>query len=201
MKKFAIVIMVTFCITVLKAQDYTKEISDYRKQVKKEFMIDERSPMQPEEVQYLRYFAPDSTFRVEATFTKTENAKPFDMPTLANKTKQYVEYGKLKFRLKNREFTLTVYQGIKLLESEDTKDILFIPFTDSTNGNESYINGRYLEYRIGDIKENKMVIDFNKCYNPYCAYSDKFNCPKPPMENALAVAIKAGEMNFGLQRH
>jgi uncharacterized protein (DUF1684 family) len=201
MKKITTVIFMVLCATISKAQNYNKELADYRKEVKKEFMIDEHSPMQPEEVQYLRYFEPDSTYRVEATFTKTENAKPFDMPTMANKTKQYVEYGKLKFKLKNREFTLTVYQGIKLLENADTKDILFIPFTDSTNGNDSYINGRYLEYRIADIKDNKLVIDFNKCYNPYCAYSDKFNCPKPPAENALAIAIRVGEMNFGLQRH
>jgi uncharacterized protein (DUF1684 family) len=47
------------------------------------------------------------------------------------------------------------------------------------------------------LKNNTLQLDFNKAYNPYCAYTTGYHCPIPPKENHLAVAIKAGEMNFG----
>ena len=51
--------------------------------------------------------------------------------------------------------------------------------------------------KMGDILNNMLVIDFNKAYNPYCAYATGYNCPIPPRENNLPIAINAGEMNFG----
>ncbi len=78
------------------------------------------------------------------------------------------------------------------------KDQLFLPFTDLTSGEESYAAGRYIDLIFDDILDNKVIIDFNKAYNPYCAYvSGKYNCPIPPRENSLNVAILAGEKNFG----
>lgn len=75
-------------------------------------------------------------------------------------------------------------------------DYLFIPFKDKTNGAATYGGGRYLELRMGEIIDNKVVIDFNKCYNPYCAYSEGFNCPIPPLENHLDIKIEVGEKMF-----
>jgi uncharacterized protein (DUF1684 family) len=78
------------------------------------------------------------------------------------------------------------------------KDHLFLPFTDLTSGEETYTAGRYIDLSFEDIIDNKVVIDFNKAYNPYCAYvSGKYNCPIPPRENTLSVAILAGEKNYG----
>ena len=76
-------------------------------------------------------------------------------------------------------------------------DHLFIPFNDLTNYEETYGGGRYIDLSLNDIKDGKVVLDFNKCHNPYCAYSDGYNCPIPPEANRLKVAVKAGEMNFG----
>ncbi|HNJ28593.1 MAG TPA: DUF1684 domain-containing protein, partial [Ferruginibacter sp.] len=76
-------------------------------------------------------------------------------------------------------------------------DYLFVPFTDLTTGDESYGSGRYIEFYIQDIQgDGTLQLDFNKAYNPYCAYASGFKCPIPPRENALNVAIKAGEKNF-----
>jgi uncharacterized protein (DUF1684 family) len=69
-------------------------------------------------------------------------------------------------------------------------------FTDGTSGNESYDVGRYLDFRMSDIKNNKIVIDFNKAYNPYCAYEKGYNCPIPPKENNVSMPIRAGEKKF-----
>ena len=77
------------------------------------------------------------------------------------------------------------------------KDHLFLPFTDLTSGELTYSAGRYIDLKMSDIVENVVVIDFNKSYNPYCAYvSGKYNCPIPPKENQLPVSILAGEKNF-----
>ena len=73
------------------------------------------------------------------------------------------------------------------------KDHLFVPFKDWTNGEESYGGGRYIDLKTGDITDGKITIDFNKCYNPWCAYSDGYNCPIPPVENHFELKIEAGE--------
>ncbi len=78
-------------------------------------------------------------------------------------------------------------------EGEPDATELFVPFRDSTSGVLTYGSGRYLEaYRNDDL----VHLDFNVAYNPYCAYSDGWSCPIPPLENWLAVPIEAGEMAF-----
>jgi len=76
------------------------------------------------------------------------------------------------------------------------RDYLFLPFKDATNGDSTYGGGRYIDIRMSEINNNTLTIDFNKAYNPYCAYSDGFNCPVPPLENHLEVALEAGERKF-----
>ena len=61
---------------------------------------------------------------------------------------------------------------------------------DSTNGEASYSGGRYVDMRIPS--SSKVVLDFNKAYNPYCAYSGKYSCPLVPVENHLDLEIEAG---------
>ena len=86
------------------------------------------------------------------------------------------------------------------------QDYLFLPFKDLSNGNQTYGGGRYLDFRQGDIHEKAgeswLILDFNKCYNPYCAFSDGYNCPVPPQENHLPMAVDAGERQFkGEKKH
>ena len=71
---------------------------------------------------------------------------------------------------------------------------MFLPFSDLTNGKESYIGGRYIDIEIQDAAV--WEIDFNKAYNPYCAYNHKYSCPIVPLENDLEVAIYAGVKKF-----
>ena len=199
MKLFRIALLFILLITSLNSysQKYYDDILLYREEFKKEIVKEERAPLKVDELKYLQYYNPDSTYRVNAEFTRTENAIPFDLPTSSGMTKKFIEYGKLKFKIKGNDLMLTVYQNMKHLESDELRDYLFLPFTDPTNGEETYINGRYVDMRIGDIKDNKLFLDFNKAYNPYCAYSDGYNCPKPPEANSLKIKIQAGEMDFG----
>jgi uncharacterized protein (DUF1684 family) len=71
-----------------------------------------------------------------------------------------------------------------------------LAFTDLTNGEDTYGGGRYIDLYISDIAEGHITIDFNKAYNPYCAYSDGYNCPIPPASNSINLEIKAGEKMY-----
>ena len=78
-------------------------------------------------------------------------------------------------------------------------DELFVPFRDATSGHDTYGAGRYLEIAVERDATGTpaAIIDFNLAYNPYCAYSPYYNCPIPPAENTLPIAITAGERNYG----
>lgn len=142
----------------------------------------------------LNYFPVNKNFRVKAKFTLTTDEKYFQMPTSSGKTKRFVKYGTLSFKLNGKQYALTVYQPDAALFEKfpEYRDLLFIPFRDLTNSRESYAGGRYI-----DIKKpagGEIIIDFNLAYNPNCAYgNDKYSCPIPPKENFLQVKIKAGE--------
>lgn len=119
------------------------------------------------------------------------------MRTSGKKTPRYFKYGRLSFTIRDTLLFLTVYQGEQLMATEKYRDYLFVPYTDLTSGEESYGGGKYLEFYKKDIKVNKIMLDFNKAYNPYCAYTSGYNCPIPPRENDLNISLKAGEMVFG----
>lgn len=123
------------------------------------------------------------------------------MNTSSGVKKKHFIYGRLNFKINNLPVQLYVYQSAALMKQEKLKDYLFVPFGDATSGFESYGGGRYIEFFINDIKNNKFVLDFNKAYNPYCAYTTGFNCPLPPVENLLKIAISAGEKNYGKPNH
>lgn len=184
------------CPFILHAQQsYQEEIQGYRQHYKQEFITDEHSPLKADDTAYLRFFTPDEHYKVVASLTETPDAKAFDMPTHSGKTKKFRQYGVLHFKINDTAVQLSVYQNLSLLK--ENKEHLFVPFTDATSYIETYAGGRYIDLSTKDIKNNTIVVDFNKCYNPYCAYTDGYNCPIPPDENRLPVSIRAGEQLFG----
>ena len=116
------------------------------------------------------------------------------MKTSTDRLPVYLKYGELVFNLKGGPFLLNFYQPPDLIVMEGFEDYLFLPFLDETNGLESYGGGRYIDARIPE--GNTIVIDFNKAYNPYCAYNDKYSCPLVPRENYLKTRIEAGVKTF-----
>ena len=147
-----------------------------------------------------QFFAPDKRYRVEAVFTPLPDTSVLEMKTFSNKAKRFLVYGHVEFMVRGKNCRLFLYRNRKLMEDPKHRDDLFLPFTDKTSGKESYYC-RYLDFKIGDIHEGKLMIDFNFCYNPYCAYGDGWNCPIPPPENHLGIAIRAGEKNFAGTGH
>ena len=137
------------------------------------------------------FFPIDLKYRVKAKFTKTENAVAFDLPTSSGKTKPYKEFGKASFALNGVTYVLSIYQSLNLVKTRGYEDYLFLPFRDETNGKETYGGGKYIDLRIPE--GNKIVIDFNQSYHPYCAYNAyDYSCPIVPEENFLPLKIEAG---------
>ena len=174
-----------------------KEIESHRKKQEQEMLDKAKSPLLPEDrekFQGLNYYPIDLKYRVPAKFVRTENMLFFKMKTTTARLPDYVKYGEVLFNIDGREFKLEVYQSPDVTKLEGYADYLFIPFTDLTNGYETYDVGRYLEFRIPQSED--VIIDFNKCYNPYCSYNPKYSCPIPPEPNQLPIAIPAGEKKF-----
>ena len=174
--------------------DHVQSIYQWEQHYKEEHLADPRSPVKAEDTGYLRFFEPSGRYKVIATFTLTPKAKPFEIATHSGKTKPYRQYGLLTFSIGSQKCSLQVYQGIELIKQEALKDYLFIPFNDLTNYASTFGGGRYIDLKLGDIKDGKVVLDFNKAYNPYCAFGEGYSCPIPPDANKLPIAIEAGEM-------
>ena len=178
------------------AQDFKEEIAKFREEYKAEFLKSKYSPLKEEDFQYLRFYEPNEKFNVECQFTATTGGKPFQIPTTSGETKTYVKFGELSFTLDGKAYKLSVYRSPDLQRIPQYRDYLFIPFKDLTNGKETYGGGRYIDLRMKQIQNNKIILDFNKAYNPYCAFGAGYSCPIPPRENHLPIAIEAGEQNY-----
>ena len=109
------------------------------------------------------------------------------MPTTKNSYREYLNFAKLSFKLFGKRHSLSLFQNAKV------QGDFFLPFTDITTGRTTYPSGRYVPVKIK--KDNKLLIDFNLAFNPYCAYNKRFSCPIPPDENHLSIEITAGERN------
>ncbi len=180
-----------------QAQFSLAAVEKFQKDLNAEYADAKTSPLLPEDLktfQTLDFYPANEKFYVVAKFIRTENEQPFEMKTSTNRKPVYVKYGEAHFSIDGQDFQLNIYRNIELSKKEQYKDYLFLPFSDLTCGNESYIGGKYIDMKIpqGDT----IVIDFNTSYNPYCAYSHKYSCPKVPLENDLKIAIRAGVKKF-----
>ena len=135
----------------------------------------------------LEYFPPAEAFRVTAKFV----SEPRKIPILnvLGQTEQDDCPGYAAFRLHGRDVRL-----YPVLEEPNAKELFFI-FKDQTSGQETYGAGRFL---YSDLpRDGKVVLDFNKAYNPPCAFTPYATCPLPPKENRLPVRVEAGEKKYG----
>ena len=184
---------------VLFAQEqWTIELAKtYQDTLNKEYATRTESPLTDEDLKAFKgldFYPIAAKFAVEATFSRTVNEQSFKMKTTGARTPEYIKYGELHFKLDGKNYKLNVYQSLDLIKRAGFEDYLFLPFSDLTCGKESYIGGRYIDMRIP--KGNTLIIDFNKAYNPYCAYNHKYSCPIVPLENDLEVEILAGVKKF-----
>ena len=175
-----------------KKDSYVQELKAYQKNY-----VTTHEVVEKKDQKYFHFFPINKAYHVTCYFERIIDTVGFTMTTSANTLKHYYKYGRLDFMINGEECLLYVYQSKDLAQQEKYKDYLFVPFTDATTGDESYGSGRYLEFYKQDIVGDSVHLDFNKAYNPYCAYATGYKCPVPPKENRMRIAIKAGEMNFG----
>ncbi len=183
-------ILLVACGSPDKTDNYESEIKAHRKEVTKTFLIRESSPLKNEDRKYfvgLNYFEIDREYAVWAEYQALMNQGLSRLSTSGGEEREYIRDGILTFKLKGKDLQLYSYR------STDSPD-LFIPFGDESNGKETYHAGRYVDMQAPD--SNQVLLDFNKAYNPYCAYNDKWSCVIPPSENKLNIAVLAGERRF-----
>lgn len=198
MKNHHLILLFLFSIgTSAQTSKKVQDIQEFQKELNASFVDPETTPLMPEDLEKfknLKFFPIDTTFYVVADFVRTPYEMPFAMPTTTERKPLYQKYGEAHFSLKGKKYKLNLYQNLHLSEDTEYKNYLFLPFTDLTNGNSSYAGGRYLDMEIPVA--NKIILDFNKAYNPYCAYNGKYSCPIPPKENHMEVKITAGVKKF-----
>jgi uncharacterized protein (DUF1684 family) len=197
MKKLLYLISIVIVTFNAQAQEqlYHEEIKKYQDELNAFYSDKETSPLSEKDLKSftsLDFFPIDKKYKVEATFIYTPNEPIFEMLTTTDRLAKYRKYGIAKFTIDGKELTLSLYRNQKYLEHPEYGKLLFLPFKDLTNSTSSYGGGRFIDIEIPDKYSNTIIIDFNKAYNPYCAYNKKYSCPIPPFENHLEVNINAG---------
>lgn len=174
-----------------------ESLEEFQRDMNEKFSDPERTPLSKDDLaqfKKLDFFEIDSAFLVKAHFLRTPAEAPFKMETTTNRKTVYVKYGELYFSIKGKDFKLDVFQNQELISDPEYYNYLFLPFTDLTNGETTYSGGRYLDLRIPE--GDSIFLNFNKAYNPYCAYNGDFSCPIVPAENNLEIEVTAGVKNF-----
>ena len=195
--KNLLVLLMVLQFGFAQAQFSLAAVEKFQNELNAEYADAKTSPLLPEDLktfQTLDFYPANEKFYVVAKFIRTENEQPFEMKTSTDRKPVYVKYGEAHFSIDGQFFKLNIYRNIELSKKEQYKDYLFLPFSDLTCGNESYIGGKYIDLKIpqGDT----IVIDFNRSYNPYCAYSPKYLCPKVSVEIDFTLAIRPGVKKF-----
>ena len=198
------VILGICCLLVLSQsclaqdEDYETEIRVYRALQNAEFRDPQKSPLSAEQMEnFIKhdFFPIDEAYKVNARFEATPDARPFPMSTSTGGKQIYRRLGILHFELNGKPQTLETYLQVRRFMPQGQKEIIFLPVVDLTNGNETYGAGRYLHFE-GVPQGTTWTIDFNKLYNPYCAYNDKYECPLVPAANHLDLKVKAGVKDY-----
>jgi uncharacterized protein (DUF1684 family) len=197
---FLFIVFAFHFLNLQASQEITSaEIEIYQNELSEKFSNPETSILYAEDLavfEGLEFYPIDLSYVVEAVFVRTPNEKPFKMPTTTARRPEYVKYGEAHFALKGKNHVLEIYQPLD--RTPEYEDYLFLPFTDGTSGEGSYGGGRYMDLKIPGGET--IVLDFNKTYNPYCAYNENYSCPLTPRQNHLRIPIYAGVKDFTSKR-
>jgi uncharacterized protein len=173
---------------------YIASIEEERKETDRFMRTNDQSPFAQNQKEFtgLKYFPPDSKYKIIADLIPIQNKEMVVLGTSDGKEQRLMTYAFAEFTLDGVKNKLLILESV---EMGPTRGTLFLAFGDKTSGDETYGGGRYL-----DVKKvpgsTTITLDFNKAYNPYCAYNETYSCPLPPRENLLDVAIRAGEKNY-----
>jgi uncharacterized protein (DUF1684 family) len=185
----------------LNNSEWMEHIEKERQAKNRFFILDPRSPVPLEERKSLlrkglSYYPPDPGLLFELSLHEHEEKKQIKVETTKEGVRKFIRWGEFRFDIDDKH---TVIQAYK---SDPEEEGLWIPFRDETSGKETYGAGRYIDLEPGQhlTADRKWILDFNKAYNPWCAYSDEYVCPFIPPENWLEIPIRAGEKKYPLEK-
>lgn len=188
--------LITICITGLLIacngkSDYVNNIEQEHLRRQAVFLDPALSPLDTAEIRQfkgLHFFPVNEALKTTAVITWLPQISYLNIPQSGGDIVPYMQTAVVDFTIGNTPFQLPAYQT----EEMKQKHLLFIPFTDLTNGKETYNGGRYIDLPYVDTKR-EYTLDFNLSYIPYCAYTHRYSCPIVPKENNLTIAVTAGE--------
>jgi len=135
----------------------------------------------------LDYYPVDTTYRFVVPLQRRSAADTMMLAENTGRIRAQVRVGHVAVPLPAGTEQLAVFRG----ESSDPRGRLWIPFADPTNDDSTYSAGRYVD--LESASGDSVVVDFNRAYNPTCAYNPEFACPLPPDGNRIDAPIPAGE--------
>ncbi|WP_179345626.1 DUF1684 domain-containing protein [Winogradskyella ursingii] len=197
MKNFILLLIFIMSVSCAQEKQTLKGETEWQKEQNANFKDATKSPLKDKDRKTftgLDFYKFDSTYVIKAVLKRTPDSKWFNMKTTTNEVTKERVYGVLNFELKGESHQLNVYQGQELMETNDFRDYLFLPFLDDTNGEGSYAGGRYVDLTIPEGDE--IIVDFNTAYNPYCVYNEKYSCPIVPRVNYISTKVEAGMKAF-----
>lgn len=195
------------CIILLNScntsnPSYEDTIKQFQYELNTQYADASESPLTKEDLptfKGLDFFTIDKKYQIEAELELTPNSPIFEMQTTTDRLPLFKIYGIAHFKFNGEKCSLNLYQSQEYSNTINHQNLLFVPYNDLTNGKTSYSGGRFIDLDTPSAGSNTIIIDFNKSYNPYCAYNHKYSCPIPPSENNLPVAIEAGVKNYKKQ--
>ena len=176
-------------------ESFISEVQEYRDTQIKNLTAND-SPLTAAAAKGLAFFEANEQFKLLAKIDILKPDETIQISTYSGKQQEFIEYATLTFDVGGKPYTLTAHKNIKSMRLPMYRNKLFLMFMDLTTGESTYGGGRYIYIDESEIADGHITLDFNKAFNPYCAYSDGFNCPIPPPENNLNLAILAGEKDF-----
>ena len=191
----AMVVIVTIYSLINSSDDtplaYVEGIKKERKE-KDEFMSKSaESPFRVfgDTTVKLNYYPIDPNFKLMAKVDYLEKTQYVTLASSDGSPVKYRKYAYAHFKLNGEKYKLLILQ-----DPDAKQGGLFTAFADETSAIDTYGAGRYLD--LDFRRANRIVLDFNKAYNPYCMYNSSFSCPFPPKDNVLSTSIKAGEKTY-----
>lgn len=173
--------------------EYVERVRQHRAEKDEFFAEHPHSPIPPDEREGfdgLEYFPPDPDYRFELPLHEHDETEAITVETTADGEQRYERFGEFRFAVDGTDCTLQAFR-------REDDDGFWVPFRDDTNGEETYPAGRYLDLDPAEDRvDGEWVLDFNDAYNPFCAYSARYECPLIPMDNWLDVRVEAGEKAY-----
>lgn len=174
---------------------YIDELIKERKEKDYSFQFDINSPFNRDTTitfKPLNYYEPNPDFIFKSKLIQFDLQDTVSILGTRGETRPAILLGYLELKKDSKVYKINVYKSF----SRTGEPYYSIWFTDRTTGDETYGVGRYLDFELNENIDFVYTIDFNRAYNPYCAYSAMFTCPIPRPDDYIDMDIEAGEKNF-----